>query len=396
MTHTQRTRFSTVFVMLAGLLAMPVATSHANGLMDAIRAGTPNLDVRYRYETVDQNSIADTAQAATLRTRLGYTTGSFRGVSARVEFENITTVDGDEYNSTRNGKTGRPVVADPDGTELNRAALIYSGHGVTATLGRQRITFDNQRFVGNVGWRQNEQTYDALRIDLAPSAALTASYAYVSNVNGITFADANHDSHLLNVGYQLPQAGKVSAYGYFINHDDAPTTASQTVGLRYHGQYPLDPVQLGVTAEAASQSEYAGSGLGDSDYLLGELAAIGAGVTAKIGYELLSGDGITAFQTPLATKHAFNGWADTFLATPADGLADLMLTLSTKVAGIKLVGVYHDFSADRGGADYGTELDLLAVKTTGKHSVGVKYASYNADTLGTDTDKLWLFAATGF
>ena len=389
----------TVFAVLAVLLglapAMP-STTHAAGIMDAVRGGTPNLDLRYRYETVDQDGIADTAQASTLRTRMGYTTAAFHGASVLVEFENVSTIDGDEYNSTRNGKTGRPVVADPDGTELNRAALMYTVGDLTATLGRQRITYDNLRFIGNVGWRQNEQTYDAVRLDFAPSPALSASYAYLTNANGITFVDAKQDSHLLNVGYQLPGAGKLSAYGYLINNDDAPATASQTFGLRYHGNYQLDPIRLGVTAEAANQSEYANSGLGDSNYFLGELGATGSGVTAKVGYELLSGDGVSAFQTPLATKHAFNGWADKFLIIPADGLADLMLTLSTQVAGIKLMGVYHDFSADEGSADYGTELDFLAVKKSGKHSVGVKYASYNADTLGTDTDKLWLFAATGF
>ena len=83
---------------------------------------------------------------------------------------------------------------------------------------------------------------------------------------------------------------------------------------------------------------------------------------------MLGGDGETSFQTPLATKHAFNGWADKFLlATPANGLVDAYLTATGKVAGIKLLATYHMFSSDEGGDDYGSELDLLAVKKFGKN-----------------------------
>ena len=62
-----------------------------------------------------------------------------------------------------------------------------------------------------------------------------------------------------------------------------------------------------------------------------------------------------------------------------------------KAGGVKLVGVYHDFSADEGGAEYGTELDLLAVKKFNKTWTGlIKYADYSADTFSQDTSKIWL------
>jgi len=396
MTRALWIALSTALALAFGLLPGSPPVARADALMDAVRGGTPNLDLRYRYETVDQTGIVDTAQASTLRTRVGYTTGAFHGVKALVEFENTTALDGDEYNSTTNGKTTRPVVADPEGNDLNRAALMASMAGVDATLGRQRIILDNARFVGNVGWRQNEQTFDAVRLDAKPIAALSATYVYLWNVDGITSADTSHDSHLIHLAYRSPQAGTVTAYGYLLANRDAPAASSQTLGLRYAGAFDLKPVRLGVTAEYAAQSAYRGSGVGDSSYGFGALAATVAGVTAQAGYEVLGGDGATAFQTPLATKHAFNGWADKFLATPATGLVDWMLTLSGAVAGTKLVGVYHDFSADSGGAGYGTEVDLLAARKFGPHTLGVKYASYRADTFATDTDKLWLFAETGF
>ncbi len=81
-----------------------------------------------------------------------------------------------------------------------------------------------------------------------------------------------------------------------------------------------------------------------------------------------------------------------FLATPGDGLRDLMFSLGGKAAGIKLLAVYHDFSADQGSDDYGSEIDLLAAKKFARrYQLGIKYASYRADSWKTDTDKLWLW-----
>ena len=50
-------------------------------------------------------------------------------------------------------------------------------------------------------------------------------------------------------------------------------------------------------------------------------------VTVKAAYESLEGNGARGFSTPLATLHAFQGWADVFLNTPADGVDDASLTL---------------------------------------------------------------------
>ncbi len=59
--------------------------------------------------------------------------------------------------------------------------------------------------------------------------------------------------------------------------------------------------------------------------MLGDVALAVKGIgTLGVGYELLgSDDGVAAFQTPLATLHKFNGFADQFLVTPAGGLQDI-------------------------------------------------------------------------
>jgi hypothetical protein len=120
-------------------------------------------------------------------------------------------------------------------------------------------------------------------------------------------------------------------------------------------------------------------------------------VGVSVGYEVLSGspnDG--AFATPLATLHKFNGWADQFLGTPPNGLADFQIGVSTALRGANVAVVYHDFNADSGGEHYGSEVDLqLTYVTPDGLGLGVKAARYVADDRGSSTTKLWLWTSLG-
>ena len=112
---------------------------------------------------------------------------------------------------------------------------------------------------------------------------------------------------------------------------------------------------------------------------------------------MLGGGDDGSFNTPLATLHKFNGWADRFLATPADGLRDAFLSVGAKLGRWNLVGIYHDFSADSGGASWATELDAQVVYTAPwKQKIALKYARYDADEWAWDTDKIWLWTSWGF
>jgi len=369
---------------------------------EALTGGTPKLDLRLRYETVD-DSIHEDADALTLRTRLGYQTGDFQSFSAYVEMENTTALFGDDYNSTQNGKGQYATVVDPEGSEINQSYIDYTGFQDTLVrAGRQRVILDNARFVGNVGWRQNEQTYTGAMISNTSLPDTTLTYAYVAEVKDIKGLATDVHAHLLNAGYQGLGFATLTGYGYLIEFDDSPLSdqSQQTWGVRLAGDSELSGIKVLYAAELAKQTDYKdGNSEIDADYRLLELGLTVSGITGKAGYELLGDDDAYSFQTPLATKHAFNGWADMFLTTPADGLEDVYVLLSGSVADIKLVGVYHDFSADEGGDDYGTELDLLATKKFGKHySAGIKYASFDADSDSSymDTDKFWLWGGVTF
>ena len=148
--------------------------------------GKLNLNFRYRYELVDQEGIIKDAHASTLRTRLSYQSPYFSDFGFLVEFDDVRAIGNDLYNSTRNGNTDRPVVADPEGTEVNQALISYKGlENSLIRAGRRRITLDNHRFIGDVGWRQNAQTYDSLSISNSSLPNTTFEYAYIGNVNRI-------------------------------------------------------------------------------------------------------------------------------------------------------------------------------------------------------------------
>ena len=169
--------------------AAPAAPA-TNSLESALTGGKVHFDFRYRYEQVDQQGFEDDAYASTLRTRLNYTTAEWNGLTAMLEAANVLVVGQyDLYNSTTNGATDRPVVADPKYTEINQAWLQYKRGSFTGIGGRQVINLDNQRFVGNVAWRQNDQTYDAVTLKLGAIPRTQLFYSWVGNVNRVTGPD---------------------------------------------------------------------------------------------------------------------------------------------------------------------------------------------------------------
>jgi len=377
--------------VMAGISMGASSTASASGITEAIKGGEVSADFRLRMETVEQDTLNKDASSLTLRSRLGYSTAEYKGFSGFMEFENVTALD-DDYDVSGGGANS--VVADPEGSEINQMYLKY-GFGETSVIaGRQRVILDNARFVGNVGWRQNEQTFDALTISSKALEETVLTYGYVDKINTIRAGEVDIAAHLFNASYTgLP--GKLTGYAYLIENKDAVTSSTSTVGVRYAG---VVNDELKFNLEFAQQSGYKdGHDDIDGNYYLAELIGDVSNVNVKLGYEVLGADDYSGFETPIATKHGYNGWADIFLNTPTNGLADLYLSVSTKLAGTKLMAVYHDYSADKGSNDHGSEINLLAVKKYGKNYTALlKYASYSADATGTDTDKLWVMGQMKF
>ena len=400
-----KARLLSLLVVSPALLGTAnVALGEDDAFMTALKGGTPKLNMRLRYEGVD-DSVNEDADALTLRTRLGYQTGKLGGFDAYGEFEDTHVVLGvDDYDPE---SPGFATVADPRVSEVNQAFIRYTGaealDGFVAAFGRQRIIYDNARFVGNVGWRQDEQTYDGTKLDFA-NDTFTASAAYLTKVNGITPGfDAFVEDLLINASWKKAPGGSLTGYSYMLETKDADD-ARDTYGVRYSGAFPVDKMKLLLNVEYAEQSFEGPTQDFDTEYSLLEAGVEVSGITVKVAQEVLgTDDGAQAFQTPLATKHAFNGWADKFLATPERGLEDTYVSVGGSVAGIKLAAAYHEYGADDSEADgdFGSEVNAVAVKKFGPYTFGLKYADYSAEdnyaaAAAADTSKVWAWTELSF
>ncbi|MDP9424059.1 MAG: alginate export family protein [Pseudomonadota bacterium] len=393
--------------LLIGLAALSAATPS----WAADVTVTPLIDLRLRWENVDQDGSAEEADAVTFRARTGaeLSAGDWRLISEAEATIGLV----ERYFSGLNGKTHFPLVADPDNFELNRLQLQYRGLPKTVvTAGRQRINIDDQRFIGSVGWRQNEQTFDAVRLEHGDSKGLQVDLAYAWSVRtiwGTEGADARQqairgDNAYASASYPTP-IGKLSAFAFIVDQDEAIVSAyrqsSQSYGVRLSGSRPLThTVKLTYAASYARQSDY-GKNPNDyrANYALAELGVDIGVLKFGAGYELLGADGgaaFTSFQTPLATLHKFQGWADKFLTTPPNGVQDYYASAGygwKNAAGFDAISaslVYHRFDSARLDFNYGNEWNALISAKKGRWSATAKLAAYDADEFATDTRKLWL------
>ena len=376
----------------------------ANEFTDAIVSGKVYADLRLRYETVEQDNALKDATALTLRSRLGYITDTYKGFSAQLEFEDSRIVGGvGDYSVLKTGFKPNEfsTIADPETTEVDQALFKYKNDVFAAKLGRQVITYDNHRFVGHVGWRQDRQTFDGIKFDITPMDKFNISYSYITKRNRI-FAEADDiDSkdNLLNISYKT-SVGKISGYGYLLEKDDDTDNSLDTYGIRFNGKTDMFVYSLEY---AMQESEDTGVEF-DADYYLLEGGVKVKPIMIKLGYEVLgSDDGQYGFSTPLATLHKFNGWADIFLETPEQGLNDMYISVGGKVGKGKWALIYHDFSADESTDDiddFGDEIDAVySINFNKNYQVGVKYAAYSAGDAATnkvDTDKFWLWGTLKF
>jgi hypothetical protein len=389
-----------IVISLAAGLAAGTARA-AETLEQALREADFIVDWRLRYESVEQGGFAQSADAVTSRLRAGLQTAPLGKTALQVEavwLEDLV----DDYNSTTNGQTEFPVVADPaDFGALNRFALINKSlPATTLTFGRQRIVLDDSRFVGNVGWRQHEQTFDGIRAQLGGSAFKT-DLSYSGQVNRVFGPDSpvgewEGDFVLANVSRSLT-IGTLTLFDYYVDTDDAAAISSNTIGARLAGSKPLGGLTGTYALSYARQTDAGANPASfDEDYTFVEGGLTLQKLGVALGVEVLGSDGVNAFVTPLATLHAFQGWADKFLATPAGGLQDRYLKLSYPIAkrgrftSVNALAFFHDFDAEAGGGQLGQELDLQLVARTERLALTLKYSDYRAAALFTDTEKLWV------
>ena len=394
---------------LTGLLAALVsATSpaHADDLTEFLAQGHPIFDARYRFENVEQHGFSHDADANTVRERLGFDTAPIWAFKALIELQ-ATQHLSNAFNDTVNGRISYPQIPDPETLELNRLQLTYTNvPGMIVTLGRQRINLDDQRFIGASGFRQNEQTFDAARIDYKGLPNFAATYVYIDRVNRV-FGDRslaghfNGDIHLLNLAYDIAEYGKLTSYAYLLDLGQSRSLSTATYGLQFGGAHPLDGgFALHYVAGYARQTNYAGNPASFAlDYWRLEGGPSYEAWSLTGGIETLGGNGAVAFSTPLATLHAFQGDADVFLTTPAQGVDDRYAKLDYR-AGVEVLGTarkltftssYHAYRTVRGSSGLGHELDFDAIVNINEHwRLDGAYAAYTGTAVFATRNKTWL------
>lgn len=427
----------------APLHAEDKAPAAPTSLLEAIQMGKPMTNFRLRYENIDQDGIVqgstqnlDSANAWTLRSLVGWQTATFKNFSVGVQLINVAQLNDEFYDTTDQifgqrvatpgaippDKRKYPTVVDPDYTGVNQLYLDWTGLPDTKVrLGRQSVKLDNVRFIGNVEFRQLMQVFDGISIEnksIKDVEFYVAHFEALRRITGQYINDGNVD--IAHATWKYLPAESLTGYAYFQNmphngwnpySNDAHTTfggtgfsdnSNKTLGLRADGAHKVnDDWKVLYTAEYAKQDDYRGG----NKNIGAHYWRVGAGAGWKSWYlrldrELLSSNGEAlsanryAFQTPLATGHMFQGWGDSFLLTPKEGMEDTYLSFGGEVFGVKLSGEYHWFDSDRNfktagdgaafssftGNRYGTELDLSAAYAYDKNwSAKVEYFSYNED-----------------
>eukprot|EP00004_Rigifila_ramosa_P005885 TRINITY_DN16547_c0_g1_i1.p1 TRINITY_DN16547_c0_g1~~TRINITY_DN16547_c0_g1_i1.p1 ORF type:complete len:399 (+),score=57.97 TRINITY_DN16547_c0_g1_i1:109-1197(+) len=337
----------------------------------------------------------DVSHALTTRERIGFKTQSWNGFSFLAEGE-FTQALIDDYSAgpgkLKNVAVVDPFVAnnsaifDPETNELNQLYLQYAGFDTLVKLGRQKIIFDNAAFIGNVGWRQNEQTYDAFSIRNQSIEGLTLNYSYVDQVNRIfgsdalgIFENAPGEIHLLNGTYEGIKGLTLGSYIYLMKFDEkaAQKWNNDTYGINAKGSL----AGISLYGEVAYQDQAGDKNDRQAMYAHFHATKSFGSQLLVVGIEQLD----AGFQTPLATVHAFNGYADATDVRRIDGshggLTDTYLTHTTPLGwGIKWSNSLHFFGDNAIGSDLGFGLDSVLTKKFDDHfTTIVKLGYFDSD-----------------
>ena len=419
-------KMSLALAPVALLMTIQAASAdELEGLGAAIQGGKTNFSLKARYESVEtpSNGVGQ-AKASTLGYRFGYETGAYHDFAVNVQAQGVW--GNKQYADGQTNTTQTPnlnSVNDPAGVNLSQAHLLYRGIAdTTIKQGRQVIRYDDDRWVGNVDWRQNWQTYDATSIANKSIADTTIQAAYVTNVNrpSTDGASANGNAHmkstLVNVNNKSLSFADIVAYNYRLDYStlnqSLPTVmgSTNTTGVKLAKDgIDVAGFKLGWTGEMASQKNFKQNVTNyTAKYTNIGVSAGGSLGKLTVAQETLGSDNNVGLQTPLATLFAFNGWADKFTVTPKNGLKDSYVRGRSNVAGIVVGADFHQFKSDAGSQNLGREVDLIAEKDLDKNfAVGARAARYKADAASVganaatgvtlvDTNKAWVYGTYKF
>ena len=357
-------------------------------------------DARIRYQSISQNNIDDTAQALTFRVKAGLEFEFADWLSALVEVEGGESFI-DDFNDTVNGRFDVPIIPDRSQLELNRLQLQGELEGFRVTVGRQDFALDNWRFLGNWQFRQNDQTFDAARLETNLLDG-RLNLDYIDKVHRHFGSDSpvgelSGESYIVNYSRPL-LTGQLSLFHYALDLETGPdaapinTFSTVTSGARWHGRRHWGDSGVAWDVSAARQSDFASNPNRFESYY-GDL---GFGVEHKdleinLGLEIFGSDDGVSVQTPLGTLHDFQGVTDRFFTIPPDGLLDYHLDIDLDLGDwgplerVQLNSGFHQFTSERSRRDYGYEFNLGLSGRVKNITLLFEYGDYNTQALEADS-----------
>lgn len=287
---------------------------------------------------------------------------------------------------------------------------VVKNKSLNLKVGRQEITYDDGRLLGNLNWLQQARRHDAAIIkyeskswmlhlggafnqnrEMAAGTIYNATPpGYAANTNqanqykGLEFLYLGKKLKQGNVSFlfaadQFNKFHTDSVNGATVKTWDQGTYNRATTGLFFNNQFN----KLGVTASAYYQFGTNANGQTVSaelfsasfQYALAKTFSAGAGVDYTTGGLSSSGKTSKAFDPLYGAPHAFWGLMDYFYAPFGfgnKGLQDYYIKTKLKVGSkFQLNGDVHEFfsASDVAGADtrrFGTEADLVGIYNLSK------------------------------
>lgn len=363
------------------ILAAALLSTSVYGQITISGEVRPRTEFRNGFKTLTDDS-KDAAFFTEQRSRLylDYADSTFK---FRVAFQDIRVWG--ETTQIFKEENGKTFISEAWGQ-------YYFTPSLSVKVGRQIISYDNERFLGGLEWAQQGRRHDAALLmfeknktkfhlgvaynqddDAAEPAFLQAPGAGYYSVSG---SYKTFQYGYFNKGFEN---GSLSLLAFNAGYQNADTTVSfkQTFGL-------VASKKLGGIKLAGDFYYQTGK------YTKKDVSALLAGINATfttpatpitLGVEYISGkddddtsDKITAFNPEFGTNHAFNGYMDYFFVGAQNGtvgVTDFYLKSTFKVAGGSLAANVHHFLTGSTQLDaegqklsksMGTELDLVYTK----------------------------------
>lgn len=316
--------------------------------------------------------------------------------------------------------------ADNNGIALFEAYGQYSlSSNFKFKLGRQVLSYDNQRIFGEVGWAQQAQSHDAAlftwnpkekhRLDVgfavnAPSETLFDVPYTVNSYKNMQFAWYHLDRQNTSFSFLVMNTG----YEFTNGVDEQEVDYLQTYGAFHKfskGAFSGDIGVYGQTGNRNDKTVSAWYGGVDLNYALNSSWKLGAGAEYLSGTDMGSTGNLHSFTPLFGTNHKFNGHMDYFFVgnhQNSVGLLDVYGKLTYAKDKFNFMASPHFFSAaaEMNGEDknLGTEIDLAAgYKFSKTVSVNVGYSQmFGTDSLeilkGGDASKTqnWAWVMVNF